>query len=355
LSQNIDSLKKKIPFKWKMYMRYYLSEKIQLSISKSKPKIIVTLAANYGNLGDVAITKAQVNFIKDLFPQHEVIKVHVDELNSKLIPLRRIVNPDDIITIIGGGNMGDLYEFFEEYRRTIIELFPDNKIVSFPQTIDFSESSKGQESLSKSIKIYSKHSNLHIFSREPLSYKKMQKSFKNNSVYMVPDIVLYLDNVHPQQSREGVILCLRDDKEKKISNDDKEQLLDLIKEKYKDIKYYDTHIGDENFEKESADVELDKIWNSFKKAKIVITDRLHGMIFCAITKTPCVVLPNSNHKIAGTYYQWLSDLKYIKFIEKYDERTIMESINELYNIDINNSEKLNVSEKYQPLLKALKG
>ncbi|MDR0127787.1 polysaccharide pyruvyl transferase family protein [Priestia megaterium] len=354
MSQNIDLLKKKIPFKWKMYMRYYLSEKVELPISKSKPKVIVTLAANYGNLGDVAITKAQVKFIEDLFPGHELIKIHVDELNSKLIPLRRIVNSNDIITIIGGGNMGDLYEFFEEYRRTIIDLFPNNKIVSFPQTFDFSESSKGQVSLSKSIKIYSKHSNLHVFSREPLSYRRMQESFKNNSVYMVPDIVLYLDNVDPQHNRTGVTLCLRDDKEKKISNDDKEQLLDLIKEKYKDIKYYDTHIGDENFEKESADIELDKIWNNFKKSKVVVTDRLHGMIFCAITRTPCLVLPNSNHKIAGTYYQWLSDLKYIRFIEKYDERLIIDSIDELYNIDVTSSEKLNLREKYEPLLEALK-
>ncbi|MFB8735822.1 polysaccharide pyruvyl transferase family protein [Bacillus sp. SL00103] len=36
---------------------------------------------------------------------------------------------------------------------------------------------------------------------------------------------------------------------------------------------------------------------SYVKAQVVVTDRLHGMIFCAITKTPCVVLRSFDHKV----------------------------------------------------------
>lgn len=36
--------------------------------------------------------------------------------------------------------------------------------------------------------------------------------------------------------------------------------------------------------------ELNSKYEQFKHAQLVITDRLHGMIFAAITGTPCVVI-----------------------------------------------------------------
>ena len=49
----------------------------------------------------------------------------------------------------------------------------------------------------------------------------------------------------------------------------------------------------------------------------MVTDRLHGMIFAALTKTPCIVVPNSNYKIKGIY-EWLKGLNYISFLEDMD-------------------------------------
>ena len=39
---------------------------------------------------------------------------------------------------------------------------------------------------------------------------------------------------------------------------------------------------------------LDTFMSEIGKRKVVVTDRLHGMIFCAITGTPCVVFSNYN-------------------------------------------------------------
>lgn len=107
-------------------------------------------------------------------------------------------------------------------------------------------------------------------------------------------------------------------------------------------------------QEDTISIELDNIWNNFKSSKVVITDRLHGMIFCAITKTPCVVLPNSNHKISGTYYNWLSELEFIQFVEEFEETTVLNLISNLYKIDLDKCKSLNLNSKYAPLLESLK-
>ncbi|MEH7115783.1 polysaccharide pyruvyl transferase family protein [Neobacillus niacini] len=340
---------KKVPFNWKLYFQYFLSNHESYPISmKDELKILVTIAADYGNLGDIAITHAQIKFLSKHFPNYKIIKVDVED-TYKLINLKKFIHSNDIITIIGGGNMGNLYENYENRRKFIIHLFPDNKIISFPQSIDF----RTESSLNKSIKVYSKHQNLHIFAREAQSFELMKKCFKNNHIYLVPDIVLSLEMEESTYNREGIILCLRNDLEKKITNNQKERLILSINKKYKAVTNYDTFIY--NFTKESAAKELESIFFAFKKAKVVVTDRLHGMIFCAITKTPCLVLPNSNHKIAGTYKKWLDHLNYIIFVEDFDVKTIIEHIDTLYNSKMEDMYcDLDLTDRYELLLEVLK-
>ena len=58
--------------------------------------------------------------------------------------------------------------------------------------------------------------------------------------------------------------------------------------------------------------------NQFKSSKIVITARLHGMIFSALTEIPCIVFFNNNHKVIGVY-QWIKELPYIQLVENLDD------------------------------------
>ena len=51
----------------------------------------------------------------------------------------------------------------------------------------------------------------------------------------------------------------------------------------------------------------------FAKAKIVVTDRLHGMIFTIITNTPCIAINNLSGKVKGVY-DTLSDIEKNKII-----------------------------------------
>jgi pyruvyl transferase EpsI len=56
----------------------------------------------------------------------------------------------------------------------------------------------------------------------------------------------------------------------------------------------------------------------FCDSKLVITDRLHGMIFATITGTPCIVFGNNHHKVRESY-EWIKYLPYIEFVESVDE------------------------------------
>lgn len=50
--------------------------------------------------------------------------------------------------------------------------------------------------------------------------------------------------------------------------------------------------------------------NEFSKNELVITDRLHGMIFSVITGTPCIAINNLSSKVQGVY-RWIQELDYV--------------------------------------------
>ena len=55
------------------------------------------------------------------------------------------------------------------------------------------------------------------------------------------------------------------------------------------------------------------LFRSYSGCELVITDRLHGMLFSAITNTPCIVFDNSYGKISSLYDTWLKDNNGITF------------------------------------------
>ncbi|MCQ2272824.1 MAG: polysaccharide pyruvyl transferase family protein [Bacteroidales bacterium] len=290
-----------------------------------REKCYFFLAADYGNLGDVAITYAQTEFLSERFPNAEIIEIPISKTFAGIKAIKRIVKKDDIITIVGGGNMGDMYDDIEFLRQLVIKSFKNNRIISFPQTLDFSKTLSGRFSLAKAKRIYSSHPNLTILARESVSYHLMKHHFYKNDIKLVPDIVMTLDERQTGESRKGVILCLRNDSEKKT--DVRDEIVKLLETSSMEYKDYDTHIGRGNLSQEERLGELHKIWSAFSHSELVITDRLHGMIFAFITGTPAIVFPNSNFKIHACY-EWIKDCGYIKFVE---ESTLGDSDDRLLN------------------------
>ena len=279
--------------KWRFRLKYWLSPKIlsEYVYLKDKKKCYVFLAADYGNLGDVAITFAQEKFLKEKFPEYEIVDVPISMTLSHLKAIKNISTTDDIVTIVGGGNMSDLYFDIELLRQMVINTFPNNRVISFPQTMFFSKTMSGKYLRRQAVKTYSKHNNLIVTSREKWSYELMKALL--TKCKLLPDIVMTLDKREPAVTeRNGVTLCLRDDAESGLSIKFKAELRAMVKEVFNVVEY-DTHIGRGNLSLEERENELNKIWAQFRSSEWVVTDRLHGMIFAFITGTPCVVLPNN--------------------------------------------------------------
>lgn len=347
----INQINRKKVIRSNLFLRYLLSSSNnnRFNTKKNVKKIVVALAADYGNLGDVAITYAQTEFLKKQFPDYEVLDFPINETFTSIKALKKIINKQDIITIVGGGNTGDMYDDIEYCRQFIIKQFPMNKIISFPQTIDFSDTESGRKALKRAIEVYGCHKDLTLSAREDISFKKYKEYFPSNKVLFLPDIVLSLNEESPVFDREGITLCLRSDGEKRIDRLQEKLLIEKLSESY-NIKYYDTHINRRNLSVKEREFELEKIWTAFKKSRIVITDRLHGMIFCAITKTPCIALDNSNHKISGVYNAWLENLGYIKMIKEYDLVEMQTYIELLWNFDSEKYESPQLLEKFKTLV-----
>lgn len=296
--------------------------------SKNKKNIYVLMEPEHDNIGDHGIAWSQQIFLHDNFKEYNKFFITENQFNNYFKYIKRIIKKNDYIFIIGGGNLGNQYIHHENSRRKIIDTFINNKIISFPQTIYFTDDDQGRLELQKSMEIYSKHKNLTIIAREEMSFNIMKKYFKNNNVILTPDIVLYLNNVEPRLNRLGALMCFRNDDETILSKNVKKNIENIVKKYFDVIKVTDMRYGKEILRKDRKNV-LDNKFEQFKQVELVITDRLHGMIFAAITGTPCIAISNYNHKIKETY-KWIKHLDYIKFINDVDE--IEESIKLLINI-----------------------
>ncbi|EKY29059.1 polysaccharide pyruvyl transferase family protein [Clostridium celatum] len=304
---------------------------------KNEKKIIHAITPVYGNMGDQAIIYATNKLLRKYFSEYKLIEVNSNEFYKYAKALKYEINDDDLIVLIGGGNMGNIWVSEEVGRRLVIKTFHNNKIISMPQTIDFTKDKNGIHELKKSKRIYNNHKNLTLIAREENSYKIMKKEFNNCRVLINPDIVLSLYNniKFNDYERTKVMLCLRNDKES-IIDVDKSRLFNELDRAFENVFAYDTVINI-SITADNRENELRKMLNEFLRCKVVITDRLHGMLFAAITKTPCIVTKSLDYKITGTY-EWIKDLNYIKFVEKLDTNLIKQLGMELINLN----EKTNI-------------
>lgn len=329
----------------------YLKSAIALILFK---RVYILGTPEHTNLGDAAIVIAQKNFIKRSgIKEKDIVEIPLDRYdNFRKLPLK-LTNRKSIITLVGGGNMGDVWFLDEEIRRKIITDFPKNKKIVFPQTCHYSDTEKGAEEKKKSVEIYNKAQSLTLIAREKKSFGIMKELYPNADVMLAPDIVLsaYASDFGVRaQSRSGALLCMRSDLEKAIDESTLKTVKAIFEKKGMAYTVTDTHCEGWCFANKRVSLVKDKL-AEFAGAEIVITDRLHGMIFSAITGTPCIALSNYNHKIIGTY-EFIKYLPYIKFVQTEEEiKAAFDELLAMTDCQYDNTPLLSYYEKLTEVLK----
>ena len=196
----------------------------------------------------------------------------------------------------------------------------------------FSNTEKGKRELNKSREIYANHKKLVMVAREEVSYQTMKKEFYENNVIKTPDIVTYLNKNEIDQKRDGALLILRSDIEANLDDEKIRQIEQTTLKYFKDIVYDDTAKGPGILSKYREE-KIEEMLKKYRKCQLVITDRLHGMIFAVITGTPCIVFGNYNHKVEKSY-EWFKELPYIHFVAEHEEiKNLDNEIERLLNLD----------------------
>lgn len=272
---------------------------------------ILIATPKHGNLGDQAIVLAQREFLADNFPELSVFEIqrYQYELASKRIA--ELVRPCDLIVIDGGGNVGTLWPEENEKMNDIVCRFSDNPVVVFPQTAYFANTDEGRECERRTAEAYASNHRLVFFSRDKATYKEVASMSPSTVNLFVPDIVLYHD-ASSRSDRSGALLCLRDDKERTISEGASDVLRRMLEAHGLAVSETSTVVFAPKriYEKNRVRL-LSKKWAEFSSAEVVVTDRLHGMIFSAITGTPCVALDNVSHKVSQGN-EWIRHIVNIK-------------------------------------------
>lgn len=287
--------------------------------------ILLLLVPIYENLGDQAIAVAEETFFSSILPEKKVLEISNNLITPISYKILRLFSCKfSCFVITGGGFLGTLWLRNENQVRSIVKGCVGTKLVVFPQSIFFENSLSGKVELDKTKQVLCLHKNVVLFLRDHSFNFAMRNlsDIEGIRIFNVPDIVCFLNRSEQSGKRNGILFCMRNDIEKTSCNEDIERLKQYLKEYNYTITSTDTLTG-YSIKKKNRRLEVDKKLQLFKTKEIVITDRLHGMLFCLITGTPCIALNNVSKKIEGVWKLWLQEYDYIKYYES------------LKNIDIN--------------------
>ncbi|WP_163710528.1 polysaccharide pyruvyl transferase family protein [Mangrovibacterium lignilyticum] len=325
-------------------MRNYNKEKIQNLRSLIEHSLTPLIDNDYiyldlpyhNNIGDILIWKGTEEFLTKI--NHNCLYRCDFETYKK-----PKVDDKVVILLHGGGNIGDIWHVHSKFRKTIIESFPNNKIIILPQTVHYEHISN----LQKDVAIYSKHKHITICARDNHSYSILTKNFNQNKILNLPDMAFCISEKfilsHYKEDNLGRNLFFkRKDREFKdypyessipqnIKISEKEwpsmDHISLPHVTMRIIQIVSHFIGNFFFTPNL----LNRIvnWYAYKVympflCKIgikfissyskVYSTRLHGAILSILTNRPIVIFDNSYGKNRNFCESWLQDFNNVDFV-----------------------------------------
>ena len=90
----------------------------------------------------------------------------------------------DILAAPGGGSIGDVYlPYGEKYMRDMIQCFPNNQIIIFPQSLFYTKSELGEAERKNTAAIFDSHPDLTLALRDQNAYQEAKKDVSADQAY----------------------------------------------------------------------------------------------------------------------------------------------------------------------------
>lgn len=309
------------------------------------------------NVGDHLIWLGQVFYLR------KVLNVDISYASSieKFSPevMQRRLPEGAPLLICGGGNLGDVWSYYQRFYERIVREYPNRRIIIFSQAVKFRYPNRLEEAKS----VFNSHPDLTIFIRDHYSYAVASEHFSSCKVLQAPDMAFALSGLSglksDYKSKSDVLYHCRNDHEFNREFDDKGFEIDKMKTEdwqsfrfkgsprvasvagvkwlfqysweqgqilpfeWVERQYWQRFHRDLQYLKDTPEQHLHlKSWMfmhhgvyQFKKYRLIVTNRLHGHILATLMEIPHVFLANSYHKNLGFYETWTGDVPYCRFVK----------------------------------------
>lgn len=291
---------------------------------------------NHANIGDNMIWEGEEIFLRKHI-------AHSCKFSSNWYNVNIDKIEDNIILFHGGGNFGDLYYECQKFRMDIVNRFPNNRIIIFPQSVYYNDKSK----MENDMKVFNSHNNIIICARDQVSYNVLKEYIDESKLLLLPDMAFFIDLKSDEHKSNRVLIMQRTDHEKKDSNDYIEDIIRCNPNNKVDVcdwpsfsnnKYINSisniifhyHIvlstriqslpilsllvdhryglrrrdGRERYIKQGV--------SFMSKYDQVYTTRLHGLILATLMNKKVYIVDNKYAKCINYYQTWLKDFSNIE-------------------------------------------
>jgi exopolysaccharide biosynthesis predicted pyruvyltransferase EpsI len=267
--------------------------KNEITLSRSAAQRIWYFAVPlHSNLGDQAQSICIREWLTNYFPNAAVLEIPTRTfLRAPFLFFRWIgkaIHPNDYIVFQSGYTMTDFHPD-EKLRRLILTKYRENPTLIFPQTILYqSEKSKNQ-----SAKLFHQCPRLLLLARDKISLKEAEFLCPDHAAYW-PDMVSgWIGRYSFSGDRKGILFCVRQDGESLLSPNDRKDILQLL-EIFAPVEICGTEAS---FQLKNPKSEIESLIYRFSHAKLIVTDRYHGMLFALAAGVPVIALPVNGHKV----------------------------------------------------------
>lgn len=284
-------------------------------------KVVLLDQPTHRNLGDTFIWQGELDTLKRL-GKTVIYKAVNHRVNWDFLDR---LDPTIPLLLHGGGNMGDVWLQYEEFRRSVIQRYPDRKIIILPQTLQYFDKAV----LEETSRIYSAASDLTILSRTQKGIDEYGDYFTSNDLKFSPDMALGMDAIRCKKIKGGLkkpLVIQRDDKESKdnlilphhssnvsvgdwVFSENNQKLWFQVNKLNRIIisqKIPESiRIRTQNFQSDMMRfLNMRAAFAMFSGASVVVSNRLHAHIFASLLGIPNYISDNNYGKMPTIYNEY---------------------------------------------------